>query len=165
MSAKRSYWLMKTEPDAFSIDDLARKKREAWDGVRNYQARNHMRDMAVGDLVLFYHSSTKPPGVAGLARISRSAYPDPTQFDPDSKYFDPKSSADNPRWDLVEVQFVEKFSNFVPLDALKQDPELADMLVTQKGSRLSVQPVKAPHFKRVLKMAKPKMAKPNVTTK
>ena len=153
MAKARCYWLMKSEPDAFGIDDLARKKREGWDGVRNYQARNNMRAMAVGDRVLFYHSNAAPPGVAGVAQVSRTAYPDPTQFDPDSKYFDPKATMANPRWEMVEVEFVEKLPRFVPLDVLKQDPELAGMVVTQKGSRLSVQPVAKAHFARVLKLA------------
>lgn len=156
MTAKRKYWLMKTEPDVFSIDDLLRKGTEPWDGVRNYRARNFMRDMACGDLVLFYHSNAKPPGVAGLATISRLAYPDPTQFNPESKYFDPKSSREQPRWDLVEVAFLEKFPVFVPLEVLKTDPELADMWVTRRGMRLSVQPVERAHVRRVLKLGKAK---------
>ena len=146
-------WLMKSEPDVYSIDDLQRDGTERWEGVRNYQARNFMRGMAVGDLALFYHSNAKPPGVAGVCRISREAYPDATQFDQKSKYFDPKSQIEDPRWSMVDVAFVEKFDEEVSLQALKDDPALEGMLVTQKGSRLSVQPVAKKHFKRVLKMA------------
>jgi len=146
-------WLMKTEPDVYSIDDLERDGTEPWEGVRNYQARNSMREMAEGDLVIFYHSNAKPPGAAGVCRVSREAYPDDTQFDKNSKYHDPKSKKEDPRWSLVEVAFVEKFAEPISLQALKDDPALEGMLVTQKGSRLSVQPVEKKHFKRVLKMA------------
>ena len=147
------FWLMKTEPDVYSIDDLARDGTEPWEGVRNYQARNSMREMAEGDLVIFYHSNAKPPGAAGVCRVSREAYPDDTQFDKNSKYHDPKSKKEDPRWSLVEVAFVEKFAEPISLQALKDDHALEGMLVTQKGSRLSVQPVEKKHFKRVLKMA------------
>ena len=146
-------WLMKTEPDVYSIDDLERDGTEPWEGVRNYQARNSMREMAEGDLVIFYHSNAKPPGAAGVCRVSREAYPDDTQFDKNSKYHDPKSKKEDPRWSLVEVAFVEKFAEPISLQALKDDHALEGMLVTQKGSRLSVQPVEKKHFKRVLKMA------------
>jgi predicted RNA-binding protein with PUA-like domain len=154
--AKRgmSLWLMKSEPEVYSIDDLERDGTEPWEGVRNYQARNFMREMAVGDLVLFYHSNAKPPGVAGVCRVSRAAYPDETQFDAKSAYYDPKSKKADPRWSMVDVTFVEKFDEEVSLQALKDDPALAGMRVTEKGSRLSVQPVDKKHFKRVLKMAK-----------
>ena len=147
------FWLMKTEPDVYSIDDLERDGTEPWEGVRNYQARNFMREMAEGDLVIFYHSNAKPPGAAGVCRVSREAYPDDTQFDKKSKYHDPKSKKEDPRWSLVEVAFVEKFAEPISLQALKDDHALEGMLVTQKGSRLSVQPVEKKHFKRVLKMA------------
>lgn len=143
---------MKTEPDVFSIDDLERRGAEPWDGVRNYQARNHMRAMQVGDLTLVYHSNAAPPGVAGLGRIARAAHPDPSAWNPESPYFDAKSSPDAPRWDMVEVAFVEKFPRFVALEQLKADPMLADMIVTQR-SRLSVQPVAPDHFARVLALA------------
>lgn len=149
---ERKYWLMKSEPHVYSIDDLKRDKNEIWEGVRNYQARNFMRDMAVGDLALFYHSNAKPPGVAGICKISKEAYPDPTQFDKKSDYFDPKSSKDDPRWSLVEVAFVEAFSELIPLDALKAEKKLDGMLVTKRG-RLSVQPVDKVHFAHVLEMA------------
>jgi predicted RNA-binding protein with PUA-like domain len=149
-------WLMKSEPDVYSIDDLERDGTECWEGVRNYQARNFMREMAEGDLALFYHSNAKPPGVAGICRITRAAYPDDTQFDKKSHYFDPKSKKEDPRWSMVDVTFVEKLDEFVPLQALKDDPQLEGMRVTQKGSRLSVQPVEKKHFKRVLKMGRAK---------
>jgi predicted RNA-binding protein with PUA-like domain len=149
-------WLMKSEPDVYSIDDLERDGTEPWEGVRNYQARNFMREMAVGDLALFYHSSAKPPGVAGVCRISREAYPDETQFDKKSKYYDAKSKQEDPRWLVVDVAFVEKLDEAVSLQALKDDPALEGMLATQKGSRLSVQPVEKKHFKRVLQMGKAK---------
>ena len=153
--AKRGvkYWLMKSEPESYSIDDLERDGREPWDGIRNYQARNFMREMAAGDLVIFYHSSATPPGAAGIGRICGEAYPDPTQFDETNKHYDPKSDEVDPRWSLVDVEFVEKFAEEVPLRALKDDSSLEGMRVTQKGSRLSVQPVEKKHFKRVLKMA------------
>jgi predicted RNA-binding protein with PUA-like domain len=148
------FWLMKSEPKVYGIDDLVRDRRTRWEGVRNYQARNFLRDeMKVGDLALFYHSNADPPGVAGLMRIVREAYPDPTQFDPKSPYYDPDSSQDHPRWLMVDVEIVEKFSTFVPLDALKAEKALEGMLVTRKGQRLSVQPVSKPHFARVLEMA------------
>jgi predicted RNA-binding protein with PUA-like domain len=146
-------WLMKSEPGTYSIDDLARDGTEPWDGVRNYQARNYMRDMAEGDLAIFYHSSAKPPGAVGVCRVCREAYADPTQFDKKSQYYDPKSQKEDARWSLVDVAFVEKFEEPVSLQALKDDPALEGMQVTQKGSRLSVQPVEKRHFRRVLKMA------------
>jgi predicted RNA-binding protein with PUA-like domain len=149
---KPSYWLMKSEPDVYSIDTLARKKRGAWDGVRNFQARNHMRAMHAGDLMLFYHSSCEPPGVAGIARICREAYPDHTQFDPKNDHYDPSSKRDDPRWSMVDVEFVEKLPSFVTLETLKSDAKLAGMLVAKRGMRLSVQPVSAEHFKRVLEL-------------
>jgi len=147
------HWLMKSEPDVYSIDDLERDGRESWEGVRNYQARNFMREMVEGDLVIFYHSNAKPPGAAGVGRICRKAYPDDTQFNKKSKYYDAKSKKEDPRWSLVDVEFVEKFGEPVSLQALKDDPALEGMRVTQKGSRLSVQPVDKGHFKRVLKIA------------
>lgn len=145
------YWLMKSEPDTFSIDDLKRKKREAWDGVRNYQARNFMRDgMRVGDGVFFYHSNCAEPGIAGLAEVASDAYPDPTQFDPKSKYFDPASSRDNPRWMLVDVKFVKKLTRVITLDELKNHPKLEGMALLRKGNRLSVMPVDAAEWKYIL---------------
>jgi predicted RNA-binding protein with PUA-like domain len=139
--AKR-YWLMKSEPDAYSIDDLDRDGVTAWEGVRNYQARNLLRDeIRVGDGVLFYHSSTQPPGVIGLAEVVHESYPDRSQFDPASPYFDPKSTPEAPRWFVVDVRFVERFAAVVPLAVLQTTPGLEGMLVTKKGMRLSVQPV------------------------
>jgi predicted RNA-binding protein with PUA-like domain len=150
---------MKTEPDAYSIDRLHEHGRGHWDGVRNFMARNHMRAMNEGDLVLFYHSSVKPPGVVGIARVCRTAYPDHTAWDPKSEYYDPRSTPDDPRWDMVDVEFVEKTPRMVTLDDLKADPSLEGMLVTRAG-RLSVQPVSREHFARVLRMAKAKTKLP-----
>ena len=147
-----NHWLMKTEPDVFSIDDLARRKTAPWDGVRNYQARNHMKSMAVGDLILFYHSSTEPPGVAGVARVAKTAYPDNTAWDKKSEYYDPRSTPEKPVWFMVDVAFVEKFSRFVELDELRKDPSLEGLLVIRKGMRLSVQPVSAAHFDIIRKL-------------
>ena len=148
---------MKSEPDVYSIDDLKRDGKEPWEGVRNYQARNFMREMAVGDLVLFYHSSTKPPGVAGIAKVCKAAYPDPTQFDQKSQYYDPKSKEEDPRWSHVDLEFVEKIPVYLTLQTLKETTELNDMKVVQKGSRLSVQPVDKRDFRYVLKLAKAKL--------
>lgn len=146
---------MKTEPQAYSIEDLRRDVREPWDGVRNFMARNHMRDdMKKGDLALFYHSSTEPPGVVGVAKISKEAHPDPSQFDPKSKYFDKSKPLPEPRWVMVEVEFVEAFDAIVSLDELKLDEKCEGMLVTQRGQRLSVQPVEPAHFKRVVSLGR-----------
>jgi predicted RNA-binding protein with PUA-like domain len=148
-----NYWLMKSEPDTFSIDDLKQKKREAWDGVRNYQARNFMRDgMRVGDGVFFYHSNCAEPGIAGLAEVASDAYPDPSQFDPKSKYFDSASSRDNPRWMLVDVKFVRKLKRVITLDELKNHPKLVDMTLLRKGNRLSVMPVDGKDWQYILKL-------------
>jgi len=155
----RKFWLMKSEPNVYSIDDLAGDETTGWDSIRNYQARNFMRDeMKEGDLVLFYHSNASPPGVAGVARVSREAHADPTQFDRSSKYHDPKSTPEAPRWMMVDVAFVEKFPELVPLGALKAEEAALDgMLVIKRGQRLSVQPVDKEHFARVLKMGAAKM--------
>lgn len=147
-------WLMKTEPDVFGIDVLQRKQTEHWDGVRNFQARNHMRAMKLGDRVLFYHSSCDPPGVAGLARVCREAYPDFTSWDPKSKYYDPRSTAETPRWSMVDVEFVEKFPRLVPLDEMRRTPGLDDMLLLRRGMRLSVQPVTPGHFDLICRLAR-----------
>ncbi len=145
------YWLMKSEPSCYSIDDLRREKVGMWDDVRNYQARNFMRDdMRKGDMVLFYHSSTDPAGIVGIAEIAREAYPDPTQFDASSYKFDPKSTRENPRWVAVDVRFKEKFLEPLTLQELKLDPFFNDMLVVKRGMRLSVQPVAEKHWKRIL---------------
>jgi predicted RNA-binding protein with PUA-like domain len=145
---------MKSEPSVFSIDDLQRDGRTSWEGVRNYQARNFMRDdMKVGDPVLFYHSNANPAGVAGLARIARTAYPDPAARDPQSEYFDPKASDDDPRWYMVDLEFEERFPALVPLDALRETRGLEKMLVINK-SRLSVQPVTAAEYKIVVRLGR-----------
>lgn len=152
--AERRYWLLKSEPDVYGLDALQRDGSTMWDGVRNYQARNFMRDdMKVGDGVLYYHSNAKPPGVVGVARICKEGYPDPTQFDADNKYYDPKSTAENPRWILVDVEYVGHFDGIVPLDVLKAEDDLDGMLVIRKGQRLSVQPVEPHHFFKVCEMA------------
>ena len=147
------YWLMKSEPDEVSFDDVlaAPKKTVAWFGVRNYQARNFMRDgMAAGDGVLFYHSSCAVPGVAGIAEVVGTPYPDASQFDKDSKYFDPKATQEQPRWISVDVRAVKQGA-YLPLSDMRAMPELADMVLLQKGSRLSITPVSAAHWKAILK--------------
>ncbi|WP_374079065.1 EVE domain-containing protein [Bdellovibrio bacteriovorus] len=147
------YWLMKSEPDVYSIDKLSKDKTTPWEGVRNYQARNFMmKDMELGDLVLFYHSNAEPPGVAGVAKVSKIAFPDKTQFDKKSEYFDAKATKEKPIWFCVEVEFVSKFKNLVSLSDLRDNEKLSDMVVLQKGSRLSVQPVDKKHFDIVKKM-------------
>ena len=156
MAKRRSYWLLKSEPDVFSYSDLVRAKASTthWDGVRNYQARNTLRDeMKVGDLVLYYHSNAKPPGVAGFAEVASEAYPDPTALDPKDPHFDPKSDPEDPRWVLVDIVGVEQAPNLVSLEALKANPKLTEMAVVQRGSRLSVQPVTPAEWKLVRKMA------------
>ncbi|MBC7172372.1 MAG: EVE domain-containing protein [Polyangiaceae bacterium] len=134
------------------MDDLERAGQGTWEGVRNYQARNFMREMRVGDLILIYHSNAKPSGVVGIARVAREAYPDPFQFDPKSEYYDPKSPKDAPRWSMVDVAFVERFARTVPLAELKATAALEGMEVVRKGSRLSVHPVSAEHFGVVKKL-------------
>jgi len=146
--AKR-YWLMKSEPSVYSIENLRSDGTTCWDSIRNYQARNNMRAMSVGDEVLFYHSQAIPPGVAGIARVVREAYPDHTQFDREHEYFDPGSDEDDPRWWMVDVEFVRAFDEVLPLNEVKEDSALADMVLV-RNSRLSVQPVKAEEFRRIL---------------
>ncbi len=138
-----NYWLMKSDPEAYSWDDLkkAPQQTDCWDGVRNYQARNFMRQMKIGDRLFFYHSQVKPPAIMGIARVVKEAYPDPTQFDPSSKYFDPKSTRDNPRWQMVDIRYVSDFNPPISLPELRKIPGLENMVLLQKGSRLSVQPV------------------------
>lgn len=149
----KKYWLMKTEPDTFSIDDLKKVKKESWDGVRNYQARNFMRDdMKKGDLVLFYHSNAKTIGVVGIAEICKEGHPDPTAFDKKSKYYDAKSDPENPRWILVDVKYKKHFNKVVSLSEIKEERKLASMALVQKGSRLSISPVKKSEFDHILKM-------------
>ncbi|TKB94230.1 MAG: EVE domain-containing protein [Nitrospira sp.] len=151
----QGYWLMKSEPTAFSIDDLIRAPNHAtyWDGVRNYQARNFMRSMAVGDHVLFYHSNTDPPAVVGIAEVVTTAYPDSTQFDKKDKHYDPESKPSKPRWDMVDIRFVRKFVRPLTLDELRKEPTLKGMVLLQKGSRLSVQPVSPLEWKHILRRA------------
>jgi predicted RNA-binding protein with PUA-like domain len=157
MAGKIGHWLLKSEPDVYSIEALRRDQTTHWEGVRNYQARNHLRAMKLGDLALFYHSNADPPGVAGVVRVCRLAYPDASQFDPESHYHDPGSKPTDPRWSMVDVEFVEALPELVPLEALKADSSLDGMLVRKRGMRLSVQPVEAAHFKRVLKLGKSKL--------
>lgn len=148
-----NYWLMKSEPDAFSIDDLKAmpKKTDHWDGVRNYQARNMMRDdMKKGDLVFFYHSNCKVPGIVGIMQVVKDAYPDYTANDPDSKYYDPKNDPENPRWYMVDVQYKRKLKREISLEELKTLPELEGMPLVRKGNRLSVMPVDAEHWQIIL---------------
>lgn len=148
------YWLMKSEPDTFSIDDLAKApgKTEHWDGVRNYQARNIMRDqMKKGDQVFFYHSSCKEPGIVGLAEVVKEAYPDFTANDPEGKYYDPKNDPDKPRWFMVDIRFIRKLKRTISLTELKQYKSLSDMPLLARGNRLSVMPVSKKHWNFILK--------------
>jgi predicted RNA-binding protein with PUA-like domain len=146
---------MKSEPDVFSIDDLRNAPRQTtcWDGVRNYQARNYLRAMKVGDQVLFYHSNADPPAIVGIAEVVRTAYPDPTQFDKKDKHYDPASDPAHPRWDMVDIRFVRKFPAPLPLDLLRKQPGLKGMELLRKGSRLSVQPVRPSEWAVIVKLA------------
>jgi predicted RNA-binding protein with PUA-like domain len=149
------YWLVKAEPDCFSIDDLAKSKNKTtcWDGVRNYQARNFMRDdMKIGDRVFFYHSNADPTAVVGVCEVAKEAYPDHTQFDPEDKHFDPKADPTNPRWVMVDIKLVKKFKNPVPLAEIKDNPKLQKMKLVQRGNRLSVMPVEKNEWNAILKM-------------
>ena len=148
-----TYWLMKSEPDAYSIHDLERDGREPWDGIRNYQARNMMRDdMKVGDEVFFYHSNCKEPGIVGIMKVASAPYPDPTQFDRKSKYHDPKSPEDNPRWCLVDVEFVRKLDRTITLAEIKEATGLDGLILTRKGNRLSIMPIEKRHWNKLLAM-------------
>ncbi len=148
-----AYWLMKSEPDVYGIDDMQRDGREMWDSIRNYQARNMMRDdMKIGDEVFFYHSNCKEPGIVGITRVASKPYPDPVQFDKKSRYFDPKSSKDNPRWILVDVEFVRKLSRTITLAEIKAEKSFEDMILTRKGNRLSIMPVETKHWKKILSL-------------
>ena len=147
-----NYWLMKSEPDVYSIADLNRDRTSIWDGVRNYQARNFMRQMSLGDLVFFYHSNTKIPGIVGLARVVETGIADPTQFDLNSEYYDAKSQLDAPRWQTVRVEFVEKFAKLISLDELKSKFSADELLVVRKGNRLSVIPVSESAGQKILNM-------------
>jgi len=154
MRKNRKYWLMKSEPSAFSIDDLkqATDRTTCWDGVRNYQARNFMRDMIIGDQVLFYHSNADPPGVIGIAEVVKTAYPDPTQFDTQDAHYDPESTRSSPRWDMVDIKLVRKLSRLLTLDTLREHGPLKQMVLLRKGSRLSVQPVSPQEWKYILSL-------------
>ena len=157
MTARKRYWLMKSEPDAFSIDDLQRVGREPWNGVRNYQARNFMRDgMKVGDGVLFYHSNTKVPGIVGIATVASEAYPDDTQFHPKSDYYDPKATREEPRWMLVDVAFERKLRDTISLDEIKLHADALGegFALTARGNRLSILPVTAAQWKLLLSLEK-----------
>jgi predicted RNA-binding protein with PUA-like domain len=166
--AKR-HWLMKTEPEEFSITDLERVKIEPWSGVRNFMARAYMRQMSVDDGVLFYHSSCEPPGVAGLARVIHTGVVDEKQFDTKGKYYDPRATREKPIWDCVDVEYVRAFPHFVTLDRLRRDPDVADMMVLKKGMRLSVQPVTEQEFDAIVAMSAtpspPPLPKPKPPTK
>ncbi|MFA7287967.1 MAG: EVE domain-containing protein [Melioribacteraceae bacterium] len=153
------YWLIKSEPDVFSIDDLANadNKTTYWDGVRNYQARNFMRDeMKIGDKILYYHSNSDPMGVAGICEIVKEAYPDFSAFDKKDPHFDPKSKKDDPTWFMIDVKFLEKFKYLVTLSEIKNNPKLSEMKLIQRGSRLSVMPITKAEFEEIAKMAKAK---------
>lgn len=149
------YWLIKSEPEVYSIDDLEKDKQIFWDGVRNYQARNFMRDeMKKGDMVIFYHSNTEPPGAVGICEVVKEGYPDFTAFDPDDKHYDPKSNEDNPTWIMVDVKFVKKFKKPVSISEIKENPKLKNMKLVQRGNRLSVMPVTKSEFDEISKMGK-----------
>ncbi|WP_322521960.1 EVE domain-containing protein [Guyparkeria halophila] len=151
-----AYWLMKSEPDAFSIDDLERVGIEPWDGIRNYQVRNMIRDeMKPGDRAFFYHSNTKVPGIVGIMDIVSEARPDPTAFDPDAKYYDPKSDPDKPRWLLVDVKYVRHTQRVIPLPELKADPALEEMPLVRRGNRLSIMPVTEDQWEHILSLEDP----------
>ena len=153
MNAPMAYWLMKSEPDVYSIDDLAKDGREMWDSIRNYQARNMMRDdMRIGDEIFFYHSNCKEPGIVGIMKVASEPYPDPIQFNKKSRYFDEKSSKDNPRWILVDVEFVRKLSRNITLTEIKAEKSLEDMTLTRRGNRLSIMPVEKKHWNKILKL-------------
>ncbi len=144
---------MKSEPDVYSIDNLAKDGREMWDSIRNYQARNMMRDdMRIGDEIFFYHSNCKEPGIVGIMKVASEPYPDPIQFDRKSRYFDEKSSKDNPRWILVDVEFVRKLSRNITLTEIKGEKSLEDMILTRRGNRLSIMPVEKKHWNKILSL-------------
>lgn len=147
----KRYWLVKSEPDVYSIEDLERDGSTTWEGVRNYQARNFLREMKKGDRVLFYHSNAKPPGLAGVAEVCKEAYPDSFAWDPRSPYFDPASTPEDPRWSMVDLRFAERFPASLPLPLLREDPALEGMELLRKGSRLSVQPVSKAHFEHLVR--------------
>ena len=149
-----NYWLMKSEPDVYSIDDLQRDRETIWDGVRNYQARNFLRSMQPGELAFFYHSNTAPPGIAGLMKVAKPDVVDPTQFDAKSKYYDPKSTPEKPRWQTVTLEYVETFPAIITLDALRQAFNPDDLWVVRQGNRLSVMPVPEAIAEKILEMGR-----------
>jgi len=145
--SNRKYWLMKTEPSVYSVDDLVKEKTTPWEGIRNYQARNFMRDdMKIGDGVLFYHSQQKPPAIVGIAKVCKESYPDFTAWDPKSKYYDPKTKKEDPVWMMVDIELEKKLDKEVSLDDLKKHAELEGLMVIRRGMRLSIQPVEKQHF-------------------
>ena len=152
--APKQYWILKSEPDSFSIDDLEEVGTTAWDGVRNYQARNYLREQRKGDRALFYHSSCAEPGVVGIAEIAREAYPDATAFDPADKHYDPKSDPSDPTWYMPDVKFVSRLPRVVTLHELQGRPELEGLLLTRKGNRLSVMPASKEHFNFIVSLAR-----------
>ncbi len=154
MTEGQQYWLVKSEPEAFSIDDLARSTRQktSWDGVRNYQARNFLRAMRMGDQVLFYHSNANPPSIVGIAEVVKAAYPDATQFDKHATHYDPGSDPGRPRWDMVDIRFVRKFTAPLSLNLLREQAVLKRMELLRKGSRLSVQPIGALEWKEIIRL-------------
>ncbi|MEP0912953.1 EVE domain-containing protein [Leptolyngbya sp. GB1-A1] len=145
-----NYWLMKSEPSVYGIDDLKRDRQTLWDGVRNYQARNFMRSMQVGDRVFFYHSNTTPPGIVGLMQVVQANLADPTQFDPQSEYYDPKSTPDSPRWQTVQVEFEKEFTQILSLEMLRQQFTPEELSVVRQGNRLSVMPVERAIAQKIL---------------
>ena len=148
-----AYWLMKSEPDAYGIDDLEAEGTDHWDGIRNYQVRNMIRDdMKEGDVAFFYHSSCPEPGIVGLMTIVSEAYPDFTAFDPDEKYYDPKSDPDDPRWLMVDVRFEQKFPRTIKLAELRSHPELEDMILLRRGNRLSIMPIDESHYRFIMSL-------------
>ncbi|HSL89163.1 MAG TPA: EVE domain-containing protein [Ignavibacteriaceae bacterium] len=156
-----NYWLVKSEPEEFSFEDLIKSKNKTtyWDGVRNYQARNFLRDeMKKGDLVLFYHSNSDPLAVMGVCEVVKEGYPDHTQFDPDNDHYDPKAAHENPTWIMVDIKFKQEFNNPVKLDAIKSNPKLKNMKLIARGNRLSVMPVSKEEFDEIVKMGSPSLA-------
>ncbi len=149
-----NYWLIKSEPETYSILHLKQDRQTVWDGVRNYQARNFLRQMQQGDKAFFYHSNTKIPGIVGLISIAKPQVVDPSQFDPESKYYDPKSTPETPRWQTVVIEFVEAFPNLIPLETLKQEFSNDELWVTRRGNRLSVMPVDATVAKKILQLTR-----------
>lgn len=152
MKEAKNYWLLKSEPTCYSVDDWKQDKVTMWDGVRNYQARNFIKDMKKGDEILFYHSSCAEPSVVGVGEVVGAAYPDPTAFDKKDRHYDPKSKKESPTWFVVDVRYKKKLKHAIPLGRIKDDPAFAGMKLIQKGSRLSVQPVAKKHFERLVSL-------------